>query len=335
MGSIALKRGVRVFIYDKVSVSDSFRPQKPQVILTSDKVYIAGQPTRTNVYRLSFSVTVPEYDYVSPVNRTKLIADRVPITDIFFRIKDYSTLTFTVNATPSLNFYINESSIFQVSFVANVSDKTTVYKAPSVYVQDATKTSDSVSLYHSIDPPLFLVMFPYKPRYRYVTVSITDSTNIKDVPNVYKLPIIQIVDSVKVSDSISTYHILNTSIYSVLFAYRPRYRYVTLSAVDSANVKDSVTVKPPVKVSVADKVSVSGMLVTGNTFPGGWYASVLPEVVIADSPVIRDVFKPKNIAIYVKDRARIADAVTVIKANKTVFITDSVRIKDIASATKQ
>ena len=371
MGFLPTKKGVRRFFFDRVDLSDFFRIETRKVLVFRDSVRLGDSPSRAEpqafvvkepftagtvlvvgrttavtvhdvvgvgtvpafakTSRLSAVVTVPAWDYLTYKNLSTHVRDRALVLDSFFRIKGAGRILATAPAFISDLFTASTRPLVIFSDGIHAYPALQIVKLPSLLVKDMVNIADNTTYSKSASPLLF-TLFSYRPKIRYLQLSVVDKTAI--------------------SDSFTTSKTLSPLLFT-LFGYRPRVRYLQLSVADSVNVFDSVvTVKTvsvvasvlvlvsdkstPVRAPatyVADRVSVLDLVPSGSVSYISAYGLQKLVVLAADRAVIRDYASAISAKVVsAKDVVRIVDSFVLPK--KTVLVVDRAGIKDSSSASK-
>jgi len=178
----------------------------------------------------------------------------------------------------------------------------------TVQVGDAVTVSDSASLYKTFNLPLLLR--PYRPRIRYVTVQATDVVSVSDVAAVYKVPVVSMADIANVADSVSLYRTFNLPL--LLQPYRPRVRYVTVQISDVVSVVDTMT---PYKVPVVSATDVVSITDAATVYK-------VPTVYTTDVINISDSAVGRNVNMQAGDVVDVVDGVVVCKKSDSTIVCD-------------
>ncbi|MEM0010202.1 MAG: hypothetical protein QXT84_00755 [Candidatus Bathyarchaeia archaeon] len=318
-----------VVAWEPFTVFGSPRTVKTSVVLISDAIRVVGLPgsvksisvavrepfpvgtvlaaSRTASARVVGTVPVSGYVWFKPLST--YTREKAQVSDSFFRVKGSSRILATAPATPRDLFTASTRPVLTIKDSAPISSSLARQKPPYTLVADKVNTLDHIATSRTTSP-LFYTLFAYRPRIRYVQLSVADRANVDS--------------SMSLSKSVSP-------LLQLLFAYRPRIMYVQLSVADAVSISASHSaVRVPV-VLFADMV---GAVDVGLRLRA-------PAVNVVDRVAVRDVVPTASVSyvsmyglqkltVFAVELVRVRDSASAVlaKSARVVSAKDTVSVLD-------
>ena len=219
MGFLTVRRGARRFFFTDVRPEDKFFITERRVLLVRDRANIADTPaenrpravvawepftvgtvlaaSRTTSARVVVTVPVSGYVWFKPLSTYTI--EKARISDSFFRVKGSSRILATAPATPRDLFTASTRPVLTIKDSASISSSLARQKPPYTLVADKVNTLDRITTSRTTSP-LFYTLFAYRPRIRFLRLSVADRANVAVSAAVQRVPVVAFTAVVGISD---------------------------------------------------------------------------------------------------------------------------------------